>query len=280
MPNNTFPIDNRADDLTIDFFLLRRRIAQQMFATYNYAELDDVQQQEVLEVMDEGLRQYYFPPPLPPPFALNMTIVHEWTFMRPIYKFTTAANQRTYDLPDNFDRPLGEIAYEEDQGDYYAPIPFTNTSQTLKLANRQEEQSPPRWASVRSDDSTGEAPQRQVLELHPTPDAAYALHFQYQAVARRLTEQQSFPLGGQIHGPGILASCLAAAETRATGSQGSRHMQFLERLAGNIARDNQRTAAILGYNGNNRRPGLLGRGELRDLGGIYYENVRYSSYMD
>jgi hypothetical protein len=275
----TFPQDNRAESLEIDLHLLRRRVSQMMFGKINWAELNDVQRQEVDETIDEGLRQYYFPPPLPPPFAIVMDMVHEWSFMRPFHEFQTSPNQRTYPLPANFERPIGEIYYQADEDDYYGPIPFTNSTRTLKLANRQEEQSPPRFASINAAQSTGVDPQVQELTLHPTPDAEYGLTFQYQAVARRLTEDQPYPLGGQMHGPGILASCLAAAETRMTGSQGSRYMTFLSMLAGNIARDTQRNAGVLGYNGNNRSYRAWGRGEVREYGGVFYQDVDYGGYM-
>ena len=277
--SRTFPIENRATTLSIDYFLLRRRVSQLLFGTYNWAELNDVKREEVMETIDEGLRQYYFPPTLPPPYAITMGIVHEWSFMRPIHKFTTAAGQRVYPLPDNFERPVGSIYYEANDGDYYDRIPFTNTSRTMRLENQEDEQSPPRYASLQPAESTGEVEQLQELVLHPTPDAEYKLQFQYQALARRLTETQPYPLGGQVHGPGILASCLAAAETRMTGSQGPRHLQFLEKLASNIIRDHQRGAAVMGYNGNNSGRPSFGRGDLRDAGMIYYNDVDYGGYM-
>lgn len=275
----TFPQSNRADSLDIDYFLLRRRIGHQMFGSYDWATMDDTKRQEILETMDEGLRQYYFPPPLPPPFALTMKLVHEWSFMRPIFKFKTSAGQREYPLPDNFERPIGELYYQSDEDDYYGPIPFTNTTRTMKLENRQEERSPPRYASIMASDSTGEEQQKQLLVLHPTPDSSYALQVQYQALARRLTETQPYPLGGQVHGPGILASCLAAAEQRMTGAQGPRYMDFLTKLAGNIIRDTERGAQVLGYNGNNRSYRAYGRGEVREYGGVFYRDVDYGGYM-
>lgn len=279
MADKTFPLDNRAVDLTVDFFLLRRRIGQELGYGYNHATWDDVQNQEVLEVLDEGLRQYYEPPPLPPPYAITSGVVHEWSFMRPIYKFRTAPNQRIYRLPENFERPIGEIYYEIDEGDYYGPIPFSSAPRLMKLENRQEQQSPPRYAAIKPAESTGETPQEQELVLHPTPDDTYKLQFQYQAWARRLTEKQPYPLGGQTHGAGILGSCLASAEARKLNASGPRYMQFMELLAANIIRDTQRGAAVLGYNGNDRRV-VYGRGENRDLGGVFYRDVKYGTYMD
>jgi hypothetical protein len=275
----TFPRDNRAKGLAIDLHLIRRRCSNQMFGVYNYAELNDTQRQELKEAIDDGVRQYYFPPPLPPPFALTMGIVHEWSFMKPIHKFQTSAGQREYPLPEQFEHPIGMITYQEDEDIGHGPIPFTNPSHTFKLENRQEEQSPPRYASLRADDSTGEAPQQQLLLLHPTPDSNYNLQFQYQALANELTEDQPYPLGGQMHGPGILASCLAAAEAFTTGAQGPRYMDFMTKLAGNIIRDTQRGSGTLGYNGNGQSFRNFGRGDVREFGGIYYQDVDYNGWM-
>jgi len=275
----TFPQQNRITSLQVDFFQIRRRVSNLMFGVHNWAELDDVQREEVKEVIAEGLRQYYYPPPLPPPFALTMGIVHEWSFMKPIHKFNTAADQREYPLPDTFETPVGEIYYQRDEDDYYGPIPFVSTTRNLKLENRQEEQSPPRFASLRAEDSTGDSPQLQLLTLHPTPDKEYSLMFQFVATQSILTEDQPYPLGGQIHGPGILSACLAAAEMYMTGSQGPRYMDFMTKLAGNIIRDNQRGPSVLGYNGNHRGARFYGRGDVREYGGVFYQDVDYGGYM-
>jgi hypothetical protein len=94
-------------------------------------------------------------------------------------------------------------------------------------------------------------------------------------MARRLTDDQPYPLGGQLHGPGILAACLAVTEQRKTGAQGPAWDIFMTRLAANIARDYQRGARNLGYNGNSGNE-VFGRGTARRLGGVFYGDVTYN----
>lgn len=77
-----------------------------------------------------------------------------------------------------------------------------------------------------------------------------------------------------MHGPGILASCEAVCEYRKMGIQGVAFAVFMQKLAGNISRDEERGAAYLGYNGNGGG-GVFGRGTLRDLGGIYLQDPTY-----
>jgi len=279
MGGNSFPVTNRRDDLTIDLHYLRRRVGLEMFQNYNYADMDDMQQQEVSEAIDDGLRQYYAPPAVPALDGTRQALVHSWSFMRPTWRMSTASTQRTYPLPENFENPLGDMYYEEDEGEHDS-IQYVSTIRTLRLEARTEDSAPPRYYSIEAVESTGETPQGQQLVLHPTPDTTYKLQLQYQAVARKLTEEQPYPLGGQFHGPGLLASCLAVAEARKQGAQGPRYQEFISTLAGNISRDTQRGASLLGYNGNNRRYFGYGRADLRRVDGIYYDNVRYGDYMD
>ncbi len=230
----------------------------------------------VQEIIDEGVRQYYFPPILPPEYAAGARHAHEWSFMRPVHRFSTTANERRYALPEDFESPIGEICYVSTDNDFYTPIPWTSASRLRKLEYQSNFTTYPQYAAYEPDESQGDGPQLQILVLHPTPDSAYELSMQYQAVAKRLTEEHPFPLGGQIHGRGFLQSCLAAAELREQGAEGPMHAKFMQILASNVARDEQRGARLLGYNGNGGGA-IRGRGMLRDAGGLYYNNITYSN---
>lgn len=276
MPN-LFPTDNRSTSLTIDFHYLRRMVGKELAYGYVYTAADDTEQQEIDETIDEGLRSYYFPPPLPPPYSINMGSVHEWSFMRPIYEFRTSSGQREYALPAEFERLVDDVYYAADENDYYTKLRLSNPRRLMQMANKEQDTGPPRYVATRADDTGGVEEQRQLMTLHPTPDSTYKLKMQYQALAQRLTTTQPYPLGGQAHGSGILAACLAAAESRRMGAQGPRYVQFLEKLAGNIIRDLRRGSGLLGYNGNGV-PGVYSRGELRSMDAIYSNHVTYGAY--
>lgn len=270
----TWPISNRANNLQVDYHYLRRQVGKLLRYGYNHAEWDDEQNEAVDEIIDEGLRSYYYPPPLPPPYAVAASEAHEWSFMRPIWQFTTEAAQRRYPLPSDWERPIGRLTYPDTDNDFYAPIKFTSSSRLRSLEYQTNFTSYPQFAAIEPGESQGDAPQELVLVLHPTPDSAYRLQCQYQAQARRIDEDHPFPLGGQIHSQGILASVLAVAEFRSTGNQGPQYQRFLERLASNIVRDQQRGARVLGYNHNGYST-VKSRGRLRDFDGLYYNDPTY-----
>jgi len=267
---STYPIGNRPNDLQIDFFYIQRQVGKYLGYGYNAKIFDDEQNEAVLEIIDEGVRQYYYPPVIP---ELGPS-VHEWSFMRPVGRMTTQANTRRYNLPEDFERPIGDLCYNETDNDFYSPVKWASPTRLLKLQYQTNFTSYPQWAAYEPSESQGDGPQLQQLVLHPTPDSEYELTFQYQALAHRLTEDHPYPLGNQSHGPGFLASCLAIAELRELGDEGPMHSRFLQTLIGNIARDEVRGANVLGYNSNGQR-GVRGRGMLRDLGGIYYQDPTY-----
>lgn len=270
-----YPISNRPNSLQIDYFYLQRQVGQYLKYGFSSAEWDDEQVLAVDEILDEGCRLYYFPPVLREPFATGTLHVHEWSFMRPTFRLKTVAAQRRYPLPPTWERPIGNMSNQDANATFYLPIMFSSASRLRHLDNLENFTSYPRIAAVEPGESTGEAAQQLILVLHPTPDAEYNLEVQYQAHARKLSPQQPFPLGGQPHGPGILAAVMAVAELRATGQEGTYHSQFMSKLAANVARDHQRGAKNLGYNANGAIGKRWGRGSLRDCNGLFYDETSY-----
>jgi hypothetical protein len=260
-----YPILNRADSLEVDFHAIRRAVGKYMGYGYSHQEWDDEMAEEVQDIIDEGVRQAYYPPPLPEPHGPDSPSVHEWTFMRPTFEFETQSGQRRYYLPEDFERVIGTVAYT-DTDNAYSPIQLAPPGRLRAMEARTDYTSPPSCAAIEPEDSDGSGTQRLVLVLHPTPDAVYSLALTYQAYGKRLTEEAPIPLGGQAFGPVVMASCLLAAEMhvlRQTG--GPMHSQFQQRLAGAIARDQQRSPALLGYNGDSSGD-FIGRGSFRRTG--------------
>lgn len=272
--SNMWPKTRRADTLGINLHYLRRRVGEYMGYRTSPEGWSQEQIERVDHVIDEGCRQYYYPPVLPPPYAEGAKDVHEWSFMRPVYELETQANQRVYPLPTDWEHPIGNLTFNDTDNDYYAPIQFTNQARLRSLEYQTDFVSYPQFAAVRPVVTQGMAPQTLELILHPVPDKAYQLSVEYQAHARKLTDDNPWPLGGQIHGAGILASCMAAAELYVAKKQGPLYKQFLSTLAGNIARDYERGAAILGYNSDGWDY-KKSRGLLREYGALYYNDITY-----
>jgi hypothetical protein len=271
---NARPLGDRPDSLHVDYHYIRRRIGRYLEYGYNHATWDDNKRETVQEVIDEGVRQYYFPPPLPYDLSAGPQQVHVWSFMRPIHRFVTVAGQKRYQMPPDFDRPLSDITYVDEEQGGRMPIKWTSPARLLKMEYRDDWLSHPHFAAIEPAEATGMAPHEQVIALAPVPDAEYPLAFQYNAIAKRLTEDNPYPLGGQVHGEGILASCLAVAEILRVGGEGALARKFREVLTGNILRDQHRGAQLLGYNGNDSSH-VVGRGMARRMGLLFYNNVTY-----
>jgi hypothetical protein len=275
-----YPIENRADSLEIDFYAIQRQVGRFLGIGYSQEEWDDEQATEVQDIIDEGMRQAYYPPPLTQPYSYDAGSVHSWSFMQPTFEFSTVSGERRYLLPEGFEQPVGNVAYT-DTNNAYSPIQFAPASRLRSLEASTDYQAPPAYGAIEPGNDDGSAPQGLILVLHPTPDAAYSMAMQYQAHGRRLTAEAPYPLGGQAFGPVVVASCLAAAELRVLRQAGPQAANFLQHLAGAIARDRQRGPALLGYNGDHSL-NICGRGTVRRLGGLYsavdatYNGVAYT----
>lgn len=273
-----WPISNRSDDLQIDYHYLRRQIGAYLGYGYSHSTWNDQRQEEVQDIIDEGVRSYAFPPPLTEPYVLGRADTHEWTWLRPTLELTTVASQRRYDLPDTFDRPIGDVTFADEENNRYMPLAETQPHRLDELENRVTTTTVPEYYAIEPGQPHGQGPQRKILVLHPTPDDEYKLRLKYQSIVNRMTEDRPYPPGGQSHGSGILASCLAAAELRKIGQQGPMWQNFMSKLTSDIIRDRKRMPRLLGYNGDGSIE-FLGRGALRRLDGIYYGTGTYNGTL-
>jgi hypothetical protein len=271
----TYPISNRRTSFTIDYHAIRRQVGAYLEIGYSHEEWDDEQAETVDDIIRDGLHLYYNPPVLEEPYATGMTESHQWSFLRPTWTFKTQAAQRRYPLPVDFESPIGDITYPASSSSAYAPIPFTSAARLRALEYQNESQTNPEFAAVDPRESQGAGAQELDLILHPTPDAVYTLALQYQSVGRVIDSTTTFPLGGVLHGPAIMQACLAIAEFRKTGDEGPMWKQFMRLLTANIIRDRQRGARLIGYNGDNMLGNPISRGQMRRLGGLFYDTVLY-----
>jgi len=264
-----YPVSNRRTTFTVDFHYIRRLVGEYLEIGMGEEELDTEQNEVILDIIKDGLQLYYYPP------LIEDGAAHEWSFMRPVTRFNTVGDQRRYPLPDNFERLIGNITRGVPESTSYFPISLTTSSRLRSLDALERTTGYPQYAAIEPAESTNDAPQTLILVLHPTPDASYSLEFQYQALGTMIDKDHPYPLGGQLHGPGILHACLSVAEFRKTGDQGPMHNRFMQVLAANIARDRQRGARIVGYNANNAGGEVISRAQLRRRNLIDSEDVAF-----
>lgn len=226
-------------------------------------------------ILKEGLRNFYYPR------ALGNAFSHEWSFLRPNYRFTTVADQRQYELPPNFDHIYGAINFDDSgSSNNYPPVHITNYQVLQRHNARETYTSFPQLAAIIVIQGDGLTPQRQIMELHPTPDSTYPLYYQYVAMADSIDATNKYPLGGDVHSDTIMSSILAAAESQMDDdTEGAHQRAFLAKLTSSISMDRRRAASQFGYNSNEKRFMPASRSDARDAlitGNPTYNGTEYS----
>lgn len=198
-------------------------------------------------IIQDGIRQFYTPPPVP-----IARWGHEWSFLRPVGTVTTVAGTGDYELPDGFIGLHGDLTFQPNEG--CAAVTVTGEQQIRKLRQQLSGVSNgrPRYAAVRPKASDGAANLKHEILFWPIPDKAYTLTYENVTPAQRLTAANPYPLGGVKHADTIKASVLDMAERKSPGGgKGVHHQVFLERLAASILADRkQRSAEYMGVSIN------------------------------
>ena len=266
-----YPVANLPDArLGVDFFELQREVGVVLGYKVNPFLWGHAEVEKVRQVIRRGYRLYLYPDAVD---AQNKG--HEWTWMKPTMTFTTAANERYYLLPDDFDRVIGEIHYTPTSQSNYAAIRWMTRDRIQELNSQAEFTSHPSFFSTRPVASDGQSWQRQELILEPTPNGAWELTYEYVADQRELSTTHPYPIGGTGQAELLLTSCLAIAELEKTRRLGPLHTRYKQLLVPAIARDLQRAAKFLGYNGTGRGR-HSGRGSARRAGAVGYGTTTYN----
>lgn len=265
--------------LDLTYGLLRREIGRYLGFHRTPANWSANETQDVDDILNSGLRQFYFPPRLPSePYS------HQWSFLIPHGTLSLVADTDVYAMPSDFASFYGDIYYQEND---WAPRKIRLVNEAKILALRQSTWNDaseyyPRYAAtvVKTSDETA----AQVIELHiwPKPDSGsatgtslletedgnviqtedgnnidlsvagdsgYTLAFRYIVRPTADTSDANVPLGGPEHAEAILSSCLSVAELRGDDHRGAKHERFLEALASAIDFDRRSCAdEALGVN--------------------------------
>lgn len=184
--------------------------------------------------IDSGLRQVYWPA-----LVLGESSAHEWSWMRPVWTFTTSADYGTYQLPADFGGIEGEITYASGQA--YRVIRIVGENYIRQLQQGLSSSGIPKYAAVRACDS-GLSGQRHELILWPTPDAAYNLTARININPDALAGDNDYALGGPALAETILQSCRAAADRVFNDNVGAEHALFIERLKTSVSLDRRMLA--------------------------------------
>lgn len=214
-----------------------RRIGKWAGFGWNYHEWSNPQTEEVNDIIQRGLRRFYFPPPMPRGEGAPPESPHEWSFLSPTGTIAMVTSQGEYELPDGFQGVIGEMAFPLGSG--YKSLQKVSFSDHLAMLAGDSTNGVPRYYSVVPKSQTGSANQLAKAALYPPPAVAHngtSLTYRYKRTPAALATATPYPYGGEAHAETMLAAmrCVWAdgGEQEQPAYQG-----FLQRLAASIQLD-------------------------------------------
>ena len=215
---------------------------------------------EVDEIVQAGVRQFYYPPA-----SEGYDGVYRWSFLRFGGSISLSAGVSRYHLPDGFGDIDGVLTYQAEER-----LPCVNrVAEELvrsRIAHRPEN-APPRFCAIVYRSDFGERGQGKDIVFWPVPDRAYTLDYVADADTGKLDkDERLFPLGGQMFSELVLESCLSKAEQFSNDEMGHHTQLFNQHLVSAIARDRQNSATVYGdMSGGSQDPGIDGIYARRNL---------------
>lgn len=235
------------------------------------------QQREVDRCVAAGLRQFYYPPPLP-----GSNSSYDWSFLKPITPILLASGSTSAMLPDDFGGIEGDLTLSTGNSSSLLPVRVVGEglirTRYAELPSRTGRPEIAAVVPVRG--TTNNAGQRFELTYWPAPDQDYTAEVAYYLLPNALTTILPFAYGGMLHCETIRESCLAIAEERNDDTGAGVHKaKFFERLAASISADRKFKGELVGYNGD-RSDLRYGRRsgdprEWRYASGVTFDGVQY-----
>ena len=179
--------------------------------------------------------------------VIHNAIGHQFSWMQPVHRFSTADGQRRYVLPADFEQFIYHISFD---GDNYQHPPITQkpAARLHQMYSEYASTGVPSNFALESLSHDGTTEQVQQVVLHPTPNGEYQLVGPYQVgPIRDLTSTQPWFPGGPENRELFIASCLAQAEIRfMDGVVTTWRDEFQSELVAAVSRDHRRGARNLG----------------------------------
>lgn len=212
------------------------------------AEWDDRQTAIIRQTVDDGLRQFYYPPIVDPD-----TSQWNWSFLRPVASLTLVEGESTVDLPDDYGSTEGPITITSSPASIRPGILLCGEAKVRQayVDSPEETGCPLLIAEVPLRPTTGVHGQRKQFSVFPIADQDYTLALAYYVNPDTITTVNPYPYGGAQHSGAVLASCLAAAEVYRDNTRGPMYATFIERLRASIGVDRRNKPMTMGLNRDN-----------------------------
>lgn len=215
------------------YFWLLREIGGYLGYGYAVETWDHEKVGSINSIIQSGVMQFYYPPPLPSNVeGKPNSVPHQWSFLSPLATIDLTAGKFIYDLPEDCSGSVGEFTSSKRR----IPIVAEPLLRSLQL-DADTVSGEPKYAAVRPKRTEGDSRQQWEVIFFPKPSGNETLEFRYTVTPKELSANYPYPLGGRQYSETILQSCLALAEERLTKSKGPATDRFLERLASAVKFD-------------------------------------------
>lgn len=183
--------------------------------------------------------------------------------------FLIKRSPANYDLPDSFNRLIGDLHYAADE--YREGIVLVPVGTLEEMRAHDDQSNAPQFCATRYKSSDGTTGQRQEILFWPEPDVYYPLTYNFEAYAGQLSDTYAYPLGGMHLSELYTESCLAVAEQRINNEPGVHTQAYGMLLQDAIARDRKRGARFFGQmgGGEDRDGRTFRRGHTRSASGSH-----------
>ncbi len=184
---------------------------------------------------------------------LRLINFHKWSHLVRHATLITVANSPEIALPEDFTERAGD-RIEFDAGANYPPLESRSERQIRNFRVADASVSNPRFYALAPMPYSKETGNRYKLILHPTPSAAWTLHYSYRFAPEKLTDPNDVPIGAGNLASALLACCLAQAERTEDERSSTQESAAKERLAEAKAADTVLAPDRLGNAGAVERP--------------------------
>ena len=227
------------------YLWLRREVGGYLGKGYSQDGWDSEIIGKVDSIVQSGVMQFYYPPPLPQQNEHKpANLAHQWSFLTPLAPMTMVVGKKTYDLPSDFSGVIGDFTYQSGTGTQR--ITVVDETQLRQLLASDARDGDPKYCAIRPKRSDGSVSQQYEVLFYPTPNTARVLEYRYSVAPSPLTTDKPWPLCGKQHAETLLQSCLAVAEERELKIAGAATAKFLERLSASIRLDSLSAGANAG----------------------------------
>ena len=248
-----------ASPMACDYTRLARAFCD--FSGYNVTSVDELtaaQAQKLADGLQMALGKVIHPDVIPQ-FGPR---AHEWSWLRPVWTMSTSDGQRRYTLPVDFERFIGDLNFEPNEGQYH-PIGYFPAGKLQNMATIDTTGVPVAY-SLEPLPTENTTEQRWQLVLEPTPNAAYKLIGQYLVGVRELSADNPYPPGGpQMAEVYVAAARWASQNLIDNEPTGTEYTNLMNCIMAAISRDYGRLPTNLGYCGNGGSSWYPSRSSLR-----------------